>query len=143
MVAVRPWVAGFLIAVFAALSVLHVFWALGGRWGSAVAVPEIDGRKTIHPGPAATVAVAGLFALAGVVVALRAGVIPGQLAMPRLLRLASWSLTAVLAMRAAGDFRTFGFLKPPQATDFAHYDTVLFSPICVITALGCALVASS
>ena len=35
-----------LIVILGGLLLLHAYWALGGRWGSAYTVPTISGRRT-------------------------------------------------------------------------------------------------
>ena len=43
-----------------ALSLLHIYWALGGRGGSIEALPSRDGQPLFQPGPLLTLAVAAL-----------------------------------------------------------------------------------
>ena len=51
-------------AVLAGLSVLHVYWAAGGRRGQHAVVPTSGGRPLLAPSTAATVAVAAALATA-------------------------------------------------------------------------------
>jgi len=137
----RQVVAVALTGLFGALAALHVYWAIGGRWGASVAVPTVGGRPAFRPGPAATLFVAALLALAAMITGVRGTAATGWLAAPGLLRLATFSLSAVFALRAVGNFRTFGFLKATHDTAFARYDTLLYSPLCVAVSLGCLYVA--
>jgi len=140
----RQTVAVALVAIFVLLSALHVYWAFGGRWGANVAVPEIAGRPAFRPGRAATLTVAALLGAAAAIIGSRSTVPSWQGVAPLLVplvRLGVWTLAATFAVRAVGDFTTFGFFKAARGTDFARYDTLLFSPLCVAIALGCLLVA--
>ena len=62
-----------LAIILGGLSLLHAYWALGGRWGSAYTVPTVDGRRTINPAPAATWVVSSLLATATILVIGKAG----------------------------------------------------------------------
>jgi hypothetical protein len=139
----RAIVGALLVVVFATLCAWHVYWAAGGRRGAKNAVPEVGGKPTLNPGPTATLVVAALLAAAAAVVAMRSGLVPGEGALPRLVRLSTWSLAAVFALRAVGDFRTIGFFKAVRGTGFARYDTALYSPLCLAIAAGSAFVAAT
>jgi hypothetical protein len=144
MIPLRHVVALALVALFLALAALHVAWAFGGRWGASVAVPEVDGRPAFRPSRAATLVVALLLGAAAAIIAMRASTDPGPSDaswLPRLVRIGTWTLSAVFALRAVGNFDTFGFFKVARDTPFARYDTLLFSPLCAAIALGCIVVA--
>jgi hypothetical protein len=130
-----------LVATFTFLAALHVYWAYGGRWGAAVTVPVIDGRPAFRPGRTSTLFVALLLAAAGAIVALRSNTISGQGAAPQFVHLGAWTLCALFALRAVGNFKTFGFFKTTRGTAFARFDTRLFSPLCVAISIGCLLVS--
>jgi hypothetical protein len=134
--------AWFLAAIFAALSALHFYWAFGGRRGAEAAVPEVDGKPLFVPGPAVTLAVAGLLAAAGALVLERAGALPDFVA-PDVSRWGTWGLAGVLVLRAVGDFNTVGFFKRRRETRFAKLDARWFSPLALALGLGAALVAWS
>ena len=38
-------------------------------------------------------------------------------------------------LRAVGNLRTFGFFKAMTGTPFAHWDTWLYSPLCLLLAI--------
>ena len=141
MITARALVGLAVAAVLAVLCLLHVYWAAGGRWAQGVVVPEVGGRKTIDPGPGATLVVAALLGLACATVALRSGVVELDAVPGWLVRVGAWVLTVVFALRAVGDFRTVGFFKRVRATPFARWDTRLYSPLCLLLAVGCLLVA--
>ena len=130
-----------LATVLAALSALHVFWALGGRLAVGAAIPEVDGRPTFRPSPAATLVVAaGLLLAAGVALSRGAVIWPSFPGSP-----AHWAAIAfgvVFVLRAIGEFRLVGFFKRVRGTSFARWDTRLFSPLSLAMGLSFLWIAS-
>lgn len=127
-------------ATFAALALLHLYWAAGGGWGASAALPEVKGAPAFRPGRAATVGVALLLFAAARVIAARAGWWPldAPAAVPVV---GSWGVAIVMLARAVGDFRLFGFAKRIKGTRFARLDTIVYSPLCAALAAGSALTA--
>ena len=133
--------------IFFALSVLHVYWAVGGQWGSGAAVPRVPSKgdadtmvKAFSPKPLGTLVVASGLALIALLVALRAGLLGLQVTHWSL----QWFLVAAgvaLLVRAVGDFHLVGFFKTVVGSEFARMDTLYFSPLCVLLALGLGLSA--
>lgn len=134
---------GLLIAtIFAALSMFHFYWAMGGRFGNAVTVPSAGERRVFHPSPLGTV----LVALALIVAMLT---ILGQLgvwgaALPKwLFYWGTWGISLIFLLRSVGEFRFVGFFKRIRDTRFAYWDTWLFSPLCLfISIIACAVAYS-
>lgn len=141
MIPVSTVVAGALVLLFLLLASLHIYWALGGRWGAKATIPEVDGIPAFRPSRTATLVVAVLLATAAMVVALRSNMLPGQGAAPWLLQLGVWTLCAVFTLRAVGNCSTVGFFKVARNTAFARLDTLLYSPLCLVIALGCLVIA--
>lgn len=106
-----------------------------------MALPERDGRPILQPGTASTLAVAGLLALAALLVLARAGYWPVALLPHWMVRLGAPVVAVVLIVRAIGDFRYVGFFKTVRDTPFARLDTRLFSPIALLLGMGTAIVA--
>ena len=125
------------VAVFALLAALHLYWALGGVIASKAAVPEIGKAPAFNPSPAATFAVAVALLAAAATVAAAGGkfatALPYWMSMAAALVLAS-----ILLIRAVGDFRLVGFFKTNREGRFAELDTMFYSPLCV--ALGLAII---
>lgn len=137
--AVTTIIAGSLIAVFASLSLVHVYWLVGGRVGQLAAIPEIDGKLVFEPSALATLVVAIGLALCAVVIAGTAGILDlplSQIVLAWITR----ALAVVLLLRAIGDFRLVGFFKRIRHTRFAHLDTIVYSPLCLVLAIGAAIV---
>jgi hypothetical protein len=60
---------------------------------------------------------------------------------PRILTGLSFALAAGLLARAIGEFRYVGFFKQVRGSRFATLDTLVYSPVCLLLALGVARVA--
>jgi hypothetical protein len=125
--------------VFVALGLWHfrmAFWPAPGGG----AVPSVAGKPLFVPSTRATVAV-------GVVLLLFAGLVAatGRLlevgASPRLLSWLSLALALGLLARAIGEFKYVGFFKRVHGSRFARLDTWVYSPLCLLLAVGVALVA--
>ena len=142
------WSAGIDALLFAAIGLLHVYWSLGGTWGADVALPTRGGRPsdppkfTFHPTPLGTFIVALLLFAAAVVVLGQVGVIGDPTQPPHTVFLAgTWVLAALFLLRAIGEFRYVGFFKRVRDTEFAKWDTQLFSPLCLGIAVLAAIAA--
>jgi hypothetical protein len=139
-----------LISAYVALSLLHVYWACGGRWGWNAVLPEqptppapdsATARVTLFtPSRAATLGVACGLAMAALLVSLRAGLFAPPLR--------HWALNTILTMmaavflvRAIGDFHWVGFFKKAGGSTFAYLDTAIYSPLCVALGVGLLTVA--
>ncbi|MFI5118623.1 MAG: DUF3995 domain-containing protein [Terriglobales bacterium] len=128
-------------AVLLFLAALHVYWALGGDWGSAATVPTMEGRRTINPGRPATYVVASLLVMGTVIICGQVHLFATGRFSP-LFRLGSWCLCGVFSLRALGNLKTFGIFKTVYGTAFAYWDTRLYSPLCLVLAVLAAVVSS-
>jgi len=138
-VALSLLIAWALIGVFAGLSLIHVYWLFGGRVGLPAAIPEIDGKPVFQPSALAALVVATGLALCAVVIAGTAG----MLALPLSHTVLAWlarALAVVLLLRAIGDFRLVGFFKRSHNSRFARLDTAVYSPLCLVLAIGSAVI---
>jgi len=122
-------------SVYALLSALHVYWALGGNWASTAVLPHVGELPAFQPALLATVLVALALAAASALVLCRVGIAPWPLA-EWLLRPCMYVLGTVFALRAIGDFRLLGFFKRVRGTRFARLDSWLFAPLCTALAAG-------
>jgi len=59
----------------------------------------------------------------------------------RVLSWISYALAAGLLARAVGEFKYLGFFKRVRDSPFAKLDTLLYSPLCLLLAVGVAVVA--
>jgi hypothetical protein len=88
-----------LASILGGLSLLHAYWALGGRWGSAYTVPTIGGRRSFDPSPFATWIVCGLLGGAALIVVGKSGLGKsgwiGKSPLPVLFDVGIWGLALV------------------------------------------------
>jgi Protein of unknown function (DUF3995) len=134
------FVAKILTAAFVLLAFWHFYMALSPRGGTTGAVPTLDGKPLFVPSRKGTVAVGiALLIVAGLVAATSRLV---DLGIARsALSWMSYLLAFGLLARAVGDFRYVGFFKRVTQSRFARLDTWVYSPLCVLLAIGVAIVA--
>jgi hypothetical protein len=126
--------------ILLALSLVHIYWALGGNWGLTAVVPSVDGQPLFENGLWDTLAVALALSIA-------AGICLGTLnyRLPFLptwiYRTGIWCIALVFLLRAVGEFHYFGFFKQVNDSLFAHWDTVLYTPLCLGLAIFCTVLA--
>jgi hypothetical protein len=127
-------------AMFIGLSMLHFYWAFGGRlWRDAVLPVSSDGLRKFDPGVTSTIFVAiALLLLAGIIVA-NDGFFD-QYIKRQYFRYCTLIIACAFLLRAIGDFKFVGFFKTIKFTRFAVNDTQLFSPLCLLIALSCILI---
>ncbi|HEY0427021.1 MAG TPA: DUF3995 domain-containing protein [Pyrinomonadaceae bacterium] len=132
---------GILLAViFAILSFFHLYWAAGGRFGGGAAIPTAGGERLFNPSPFETILVATALFAAMLVVLGRLKIwgafIPGWLFYS-----GTWVISLLFLLRTIGDFRYVGFFKKVSDTNFARWDTILFSPLCLFIAVVAFLIS--
>ena len=125
---------------FFGISLIHVYWALGGKWGISVAIPKVrphSQQKAFSPGFFMTILVATVFAAWGCLTLHSIGYctfldswIP-----PQYFNILSTIVAIILGLRAIGEFRYVGFFKKIKDTDFAFYDTRFYAPLCFILSI--------
>lgn len=133
--------ATLLCTVLAAIAALHVYWALGGRWGFEAALPQdANGQLVIYPG-----------AMSCLVVAVGSGGMAwfyGSMILPPVWNplpsawqpYVGWVIVAIFAIRGIGDVRYCGVTRQLKTTDFARRDRLYFTPLCwIIAALALGL----
>jgi len=126
--------------VFAALSALHVYWAVGGRRGMGAVIPTVEGRRTLNPSALATIVVAVALALAAAITLGATGIL-AAVAPAWVIRSGLVVLAVVFVARAVGDFRLIGVTKRVRDTRFARLDTFVFVPLCIGLGAACATLA--
>ena len=129
-----------LALIFAVLGLLHFYWAAGGSLGGGAAIPSIGGEKIFTPSAFASTIVGllllfGMYAFVGRVGYLTFG-FPAWL-----FRLGTAIITVLFLLRAIGEFRYVGFFKSIQGSEFAVWDSYLFSPLCLFIALSAFVVS--
>jgi hypothetical protein len=122
-------------SIFGLLSGLHFYWAAGGRKGLSSALPQkTNGEKLFVPGIGATLVVA--FGLLGfcIITLANLGVFNFIISSQSVYWL-NILIAMIFFLRAIGDFNYVGFFKKIQGTDFARWDTRLYSPLCLIISI--------
>lgn len=122
--------------VFISLSLLHLYWVLGGTWGLIAAVPtDEQGKQLFKPSKFGTFLVGlGLLLFAVInllytdwitidstVIYLKYGIL---------------IIALIFALRSLGDFRYVGFSKRYKSSLFAQLDSKYFSPLCLLLTLS-------
>lgn len=108
--------------------------------GAHGAVPSVEGKPLFAPTRRATTAVGVVLLLFAALVLATAGTI--SLRVPQIaLSWLSYGLALGLLARAVGEFRYVGFFKRVHGTKFARLDTLVYSPLCLLLAVGVTLVA--
>ncbi|HEX8379567.1 MAG TPA: DUF3995 domain-containing protein [Allosphingosinicella sp.] len=133
------------LAIIAFAAGFHLHWALGGRLGYSVSLPQRrDGAPVMSHRlswwrPAAGAVASGLLALALLLLA-----DSGHLALPlsrSVTRAALLATGIAFIARAIVPNRYVGFFKSLRATRWALYDTRLYSPLFLL--LGLLLLGSA
>jgi hypothetical protein len=138
--------AQWLVTIFAAIALVHVYWALGGEWAAVAAVPQVpqEGgtqlRPAFKPRGWLTLLVAAALMVIALLVCLRVGWWLPQVHHQVL----QWVISAIallLFARAIGDSELVGFFKEVKGSRLAGWDTWVYSPLCVVLGGGLLAVA--
>ncbi|WP_395603237.1 DUF3995 domain-containing protein [Pseudomonas sp. B21128] len=139
--------AQWLVTVFAVISLVHVYWALGGQWAAVAAVPQVpeEGlvatlRPAFKPSGWITLVVAVVLLAIAALVCLRVGwgVAPVHH------KALQWVISVIALLmfaRAIGDSHLVGFFKEVKGSRFARLDTWVYSPLCAVLGVGLLAVA--
>ncbi len=111
------------------ISILHVYWAFGGKWGINAVIPTESGEKTFTPGMGMTLLVALLLSIAALFLLWEIEIIPSFIPQ-MIIRSGSWICMLVFGLRVVGEFNYFGIFKKKKDTYFAKMDSMLFIPLC-------------
>lgn len=119
--------------IFLILSIIHLNWALGGKWAVDGVFPTKPGATTqFTPPKFATLVVAIgllLFSLNYFI-----NPEPGN---PKNW-IFDWSriiIPSIFLIRAIGEFKYVGFFKKVKGTTFAEKDSKIYSPLCLLIAV--------
>lgn len=133
------------LAIIAFAAAFHLHWALGGRLGYSVSLPQrpdgepVMGHRLPWWRPAAGAVALGLAALACLLLG-HSGLLP--LPLPAsLVRAALLATGGAFVARALVPNRYVGFFKSLRSTRWARFDTRLYSPLFLL--LGLLLVVQA
>ncbi len=114
------------------ISIIHIYWAFGGRWGTGAVIPvKVGGQQALFvPRKWGTLCVAILLLLASMIILIQKGFMtyfqPSSLS-----KVGSIVCACVFIARAIGDFKYVGFFKSVKHSQFAKNDTRFYSPLCL------------
>ncbi len=132
---------GILLAViFAAIALLHFYWAFGGSTSGMAAIPTVGGKLAFTPSALGTVMVALAF-VAAALVALGQIDFLGDIVPHWIFRAGLFVISVLFLLRAVGEFKMVGFFKTLTGTPFAAMDTWVYSPLCLFIAVAAFIVA--
>lgn len=125
-------IAVLLFLVFLFLSLLHFYWAFGGKWGTEGVYPTPDAQTPPrNPGIRSTLIVAfGLFGFS-IFYLIKVNIVFIELPL-WIEKYGLWILAAIFMVRAIGDFKYLGFFKKIKNTKFGQNDTRYFAPLCFL-----------
>ena len=127
-------------SMFIGLALWHFWMAMLPTKGESGAVPSVNGKPLFTPSRKSTVAVGIVLLLFAGLVAATAGIVSVGLPAVALVWL-SYALAAGLLARAVGEFKYLGFFKRVRGSRFAKLDSLVYSPLCLLLAIGVALIA--
>lgn len=118
-----------LIITFIILSIIHFYWAFGGKMGIDKALPTDEkGKKVLNPKMLETLIVGlGLFLFAAYYF-LKLDFLLDNLH-PLIDHYAGWLISSIFILRAIGDFNYIGFFRKVKRTEFAILDKKYYSPL--------------
>ncbi len=122
--------------VFLLISILHFYWAFGGKFGAKEALPEgLEGQLPLMPSSIMTNTVAVIFLFVSIFFAQRAGL--WDIPLPLLVeKYGLITICLVLLIRAIGDFKYVGFFKKIKHTLFGGLDSRYYSPLCLVLSIN-------
>lgn len=128
------------VGLLGLISILHVYWAYGGRWGVHAVIPSKAGenKPAFVPGKRGTLFVAILLLIVCFILLVQGGYIQYFVA-NTITRVGCIVCASVFFLRAIGDFTHIGFFKKINHTVFARNDTWFYSPLCLYFGLTCTI----
>lgn len=127
--------------IFTGLAGLHVYWALRGlsqkyKPDLSLAVPQKQDKTAFTPGFWSTMLVAlGLLAFAWISLWAIKPIYKGTsplVASPWWCVYGNLAIALIFFLRSVGDFNYVGLFKKVKNSRFATYDTLFYSPLCLI-----------
>ncbi|GAA3769422.1 DUF3995 domain-containing protein [Flavobacterium ginsengiterrae] len=128
-------IAVVLFSIFLFLSLVHFYWAFGGKWGTEGVYPTPDSQTPPkNPGIISTLIVAIVLFTFALFYLIKVSIILFELPF-WIQKYGLWILTSIFAVRAIGDFKYLGFFKKIKNTKFGQNDTKYFAPLCLVISI--------
>lgn len=121
--------------IFIGLGIIHFNWVIGGKFGFSESLPtKENGERVLNPKKMDSAIVGIGLTVFGIFYFLKSGLV--ELNSPEwIMKYGSWIIPSIFLLRAIGEFKYVGFFKNVKKTDFAKWDTKLFSPLCLAIAI--------
>jgi hypothetical protein len=120
-----------LLLIFTFLSLIHVYWVFGGKWGVKQAIPTKEsGEHSLSPPPIATIIVAAGLMVFALFYLLKSGLIELEVT-GWIFTIGYWFIPSIFILRAIGDFNYVGIFKKIKQTTFGKADSKIFIPLCL------------
>jgi hypothetical protein len=130
--------SGLNLVIFILISLIHVYWAFGGKWGVEGVIPKLENKSgALKPPPAATLIVAGGILVFALIHAGALGLI--SVVTSDYLAIGLIIIAIIFALRTLGDFKYVGLFKKKRAGLFAKNDTRYYVPLCVLISLNASM----
>lgn len=132
------------VSILVILSLIHFYWAFGGKSGVEGTIPERFKESFFNPENSVKNTIATLVVAFGLLV-LAFIVSSNYLDLEYIIE-ASWTtigtraIGIVFLLRAIGDFNILGLFKKPSTSLFARNDTRLYVPLCFFIGVSCILI---
>ena len=121
-----------LFDVFLFLSLLHINWALGGKWGFEVVIPtNPKGQKVLNPKKRYSLTVGLCLLVFSLYYLLKSDLLSFYVS-SKTPFVAGWIISILFILRAIGDFKYIGIFKTIKETDYANLDSKYFTPMCLL-----------
>lgn len=121
--------------IFTLLSILHFYWALGGKlWYNSVLPTSSNGMHKLNPSITAGLIVAFGLLFLGIITLGNIGLFD-RFIERKYFRYGTLIIALIFFLRAIGDFKFIGFFKTVKLTTFGINDTRIFSPLCLVLAI--------
>ena len=126
--------------IFILLSLLHLYWAFGGKYGYDDVLPTTsNGFHKLNPSTTAGLVVAFGLLFMSFITAGNQGLFDRYI--KRIyFGYGTLIIALIFLLRAIGDFRFIGFFKTVKWTRFGINDTHFFSPLCLFIFLLSVLI---
>ena len=126
------------LVIFILISLIHVYWALGGVGGIEAVIPKLENRNDLlKPPPIVTLVVAGGLLGFALVHAAALGLV--SFISADYLGICLSIIAIIFALRTIGDFKYVGLFKTQRTGLFAQNDTRYYVPLCVLMSLNAGM----
>lgn len=140
------FIAYLLAVIFLIISLLHIYWLFGGRWGYEQVMP----KDPFNPNNLSffTSKVISFLTFLVALVFLGFSLITfsktyGLKEESDLLKYFFYMISLLFSIRTVGDFKYVGLSKRIKGTEFSKFDNYLFIPLCAFIAISSLILALS